>query len=61
MLLSDCRHIFSSAQADGALFKPLRVLAMGLRALPPLRHVGIQPVDVDDFVLGGAIIGLLDL
>ena len=47
ILLCHRRHIFPVAQADVVLPKPLRVLAMGLRALPPLRHVGSQPLDVD--------------
>ena len=43
------RHIlFPSAPADSCLPSALRALALGLRALPPLRHVGANALDVDD-------------
>lgn len=46
LLLCGRHHIFPSAPADVCLPSALRALAMGLRALPPLRHVGAEALDV---------------
>jgi hypothetical protein len=48
LLLCGRHHLFPSAPADACLPSALRALALGLRALPPLRHVGTDALDVDE-------------
>lgn len=45
LLLCGRQYLFPSAPADVCLPSALRAFAMGLRSLPPLRHVGTEPLD----------------
>jgi hypothetical protein len=47
LLLCDRPHLFPSAPADAPLPQPLKAMALGLRALPPMQHVGDVPLDID--------------
>ena len=48
LLLCGRHHMFPSAPADVPLPRALRTMAMGLRALPPMKHVGDTPLDVTE-------------
>ena len=48
LLLCGREHLFPSAYADERLPSALHALALGMRALPPLRHVGTEALDAEE-------------